>query len=492
MEGQRAEEVSKAGPAQSSRALYWVKLLIVLVACLGAVAWAWRSVREGTRPSLGLARQLRDGDVDDRQIAARLLGESGPKDLDVAVPSIVAALDDPNELVRASAASALGTAGLAAIHDEAGRPKAKVAAAALAGALGDDNVEVRIAATDSLAGLAGASKAPDFPFDPDAVGSTIVGLLADPSRMTRKRAEMGLSKIAVATSIKPPASLLEGLGRWEAGGARASAALALGSFKEGKEATVLALTGALKDKDPEVRNNAAVSLQKFAADASAALPSLVENVGDPHAPPPTEAPKSAIAPSSSPRGGFDPAAFQPTIDPAVEALNAIGPIVGGQVAKGGTPSDEVIEALRKAYRSGRPAIKRATEQALGRIGKGASAAVPDLIKALTESTSDVEPDGPSAATLLGAIAPGTPSASPAIAALAAALDSKNSDTRFNAAVALGKFGPAASGVVPRLREFGADPNKEFASAANLAADRVEGKAPPEAPRRKNRGGGARR
>jgi HEAT repeat protein len=198
-------------------------------------------------------------------------------------------------------------------------------------------------------------------------------------------------------------------------------------------------------------------------------------------------------------GGGGPPASQATIDPASEAVNSIGRIVASQVAKGGSPSEEVVATLLKAFRSGRPALRGAAEQALTRIGKGASAAVPDLIKALTESTTDVLPgDGPSAASLLGAIAPGTSEAPKAIAALVVALDSKDSDpskghdTRINAAVALGKFGPAAKDVLPRLVELGGDPDKEVASAAKAAADRIEGKTPPDAPRRKRGGGPPRR
>ena len=518
MDERPVEDVSKAEPAQETtskdkpgRRLTGVKSLVALVACCGAVFWAWNSVREGMRPILGWARQLRSGDVDDRQIAARQLGDCSPEDLDVAVPSLIAAFGDKSELVRAEAAAALGTAGYTAIKARSRAAEAKAAGKgaevngaeakgaeakdvelALKRALSDDVAEVRLSAAASLGELAVATKSGDFPAEPDAVASSIAGLLEDPSMTIRKRAEIALSKIAAATSIKPPASLVEGLGRWEGREGRASAASALGWFKAGNDATVLALGKALKDKEPDVRSNAAAALRKFGLAAVPALPLLVATVDDPFVPEPPPGIPLQGAQSPAGRGGA-PSGVDPATDPAVEAIKSIGQIAGSQVAKGETPSAEVIEALVKSFKSSREAIKGAAGEALRRIGKGASAAIPDLIKELAESIPQAEPGrGEQDAYLLGEIAPGTVSAPQAIAALALALDAKDPNMRIASATALGRFGPAASDVLPRLRELGGDANKGVASAAKAVGDLIEGKAPPAAPRRKNAGGGGRR
>ena len=500
MEAQQDEQVSKVGPAPGPRGRSRIKSLIVLVACFGALAWSWRAVQEGMRPALGWAKQLRDGDVDSRQVAARELAESSMKDYGLAIRSLVGARDDPNEQVRASVASALGIAGLRLIQAEAGQAELKELGRVLTEALKDDKAEVRIAAADALASIATlVSKAdsetrPALPFDPEVVASSIVGILNDPDMSTRDQARASLSRIVAATSIKPPASLLEGLGRWEAEESRASAALALGTFKEGAEATILALAGALKDKGPEVRSYSAYSLQKFAAAASPSLPSLMANLGDPFVPTPPSVPGASGGEGRPAVNVNAPIPPRPTgVDPAVEAVNAIGRISAGQMAGGVSPSDEVVGALLQAFRSDRPAIQAAAEQALRRIAKGALAAIPGLLEDLTEATSGLMPGrGAPAAALLGAIAPGTPSAPKAIASLAAALDSKDKATRINSAAALGRFGPAASDALPRLGGLAGDPDKDLASAAQGAADRVEGKVPVDAPRRKNAGGTPRR
>ena len=490
MEDASKAEVSRETPKDKpNRGLSGVKSLIALVACSGAVFWAWSTVREGMRPSLGWARKLHSGDIDDRQIAARQLGECSPADLEVAVPALIAASGEANELVRAAAVSALGSAGVTAIKAKAKEAEAKDAGLALTKALSDDAAEVRLSAAEALRELATAAKPGGFPSDPDAVASAIVRLLEDPSLVIRKRAEFALDRFAAATSIRPPAPLVDGLGRWTGHDARASAATALGSFKTGGDAAVPALVKALKDKEPDVRSNAAASLQKFGPDAAPALPSLIANVDDPFVPAPPPDHRVPVAQSLAGRGVVA-SDIDLATDPAVEAIKAIGAIAGSRAGKGETPSPEVVEALVKSYRSGRPAIWVAAGEALRRLGKGASAAIPDLIKDLAGLIPQTEDGkGESVAFTLGAIAPGTESAPQAIAAFVSALDAKALSTRIAAMNALGKFGPAASEALPRLRELGGGEDKGLASVANAAGDLVEGKVQPDAPRRKNAGGG---
>ena len=166
-----------------------------------------------------------------------------------------------------------------------------------------------------------------------------------------------------------------------------------------------------------------------------------------------------------------------------------------QVEKGVTPPDDLVEALTKALHSERPALRDSAEDALRRIGKGASAAIPGLIKELADSTPKSEAGfGPTAALTLGDIAPGTERAGEAIAALTSALDAKDQGTRMAAAQGLGRFGPAAVAALPKLLEIGEDKaaGAEFAATVKSASDRIEGKTPPDSPRRKGQGRRGRR
>ena len=479
-------EAPKVGPAWK---LFRVQNLIALLACLVAMGWAYRSARDAMRPSTQWAKLLRSGDVDDRQIAARQLGDSSPEEIEAVVPMLINAMSDEAEPVRAAVALGLGSAGLTAVKAKTGRDEAKEATQVLTKALADSGADVRMAAAQSLAGFMASPKDLDFPADPASVASAMVGLLADPSVMVRARGQAALAKVAAKGPIGPPAALVEGLNSWPLKESREAAAGLLGSFPADPEPTVRALIQALKDKEPEVRGDAAVALQKFGADAAPALPSLVEALSDPFVPPPPPPPRfPGIVGVPSPGGGSGGEGSAET-DPASQAARAIGRIVKALGEKGVTPPASVVEALTKALHADRPALKDAAGDALQQIGKAGSAAIPDLIGSLVEATPKSDAGfGASAATALGEIAPGTEKATEAIAALTSALGAKESSVRRASAEALGKFGPAASSAVPRLRELDKDPERDVKRAAGAAADRIEGKAPAESPRRKGQGG----
>jgi HEAT repeat protein len=172
----------------------------------------------------------------------------------------------------------------------------------------------------------------------------------------------------------------------------------------------------------------------------------------------------------------------------MQAARTIGRIVQSQVEKGITPPPEAVEALTKALHSDRSELKEAAEEALKRVGKGASAAIPALIKDLVDATPKTEASpGLSAAEILGDVAPGTERAGEAISALITALDAKDVGLRRAVARALLKFGPAASTALPRLQELANDPDPSVVLAAKAASDRIEGKTQPESARRKGQG-----
>ena len=484
--GEPALENAKAEPA---RKLFRAQTLVALAVCGGALIWSYRTAMEGMNPTTRLAKLLRSGDVDDRRLAARQLGGSDQEEVVIAIPALVEALGDNEELVRAEVASGLGGAGVTAMKAEGKQAQARQAAQALTRALSDAGTEVRMSAALALGVFAGQPTLQDFPADPAAVSSAMVGLLDDPSSSVRSSAETALARIASKSPIEPPSALVEGLKAWPSKESRKAAAFALGSFKGNVGPTVAALTRALEDKEPEVRSDAALSLRRFGLDAVPAVPSLVKNLGDPFLPPPAPASLSVMSTSRVGGGpGVGGAIAPEPTDPAVQAAKAIGRIVAAQVEKGDSPPAGVVEALTNSLKSDRKELKDAVEEALRRIGKGASAAIPTLIRGLADSSPKPGP-GPTSAGLLGDIAPGTERAGEAITALASALDSNDPVTRMAAVKGLAKFGPAASSALPRLREIGEDKNAgaDSASEVKLATDRIEGKVPPESPRRKGQG-----
>jgi HEAT repeat protein len=322
-------------------------------------------------------------------------------------------------------------------------------------------------------------------------------LLADSSEITRRSARKAIVSLGSRKPLAPPPALIDLLSQGQLADSRAQAATALGAFGEGAEGTVKALILALKDGEPDVRNNAAVALQSFGPGAAPAFPGLIALLDDPFIPPPPPAAEMPISKSSSTGGGGGGGggrgqqAVQPAkTDPPVEAARTIGRIIETQIAKSETPSPEALASLSKTLKASRPAIREAAEEALKRIGKGASSLVPALIQDLTGSIPDPEAHfGPTAATALGNIAPGSPTTPEAIAALVAALDAKAPETQSSAVVALGRFGTSGATAIPRLKEV-KEANPSLATSIQTTIDRLEGKAPPEAPRRKGgRGGG---
>jgi HEAT repeat protein len=142
-----------------------------------------------------------------------------------------------------------------------------------------------------------------------------------------------------------------------------------------------------------------------------------------------------------------PPTNRPLVDPPV-VIKALGRIATGPNAAG-----EVIAGLRGVVRTGRPDIQWTAADALGRFGRAAESAVPDLIRAIEEAAHGKQYQVVwRASVALGRIAPGTKSAGEAIAALHGLLRIRPAEANFQiaAADALADFGPAAESAVPDL------------------------------------------
>jgi HEAT repeat protein len=129
--------------------------------------------------------------------------------------------------------------------------------------------------------------------------------------------------------------------------------------------------------------------------------------------------------------------------------------------------------LLSALKSPDAKIRFTATRIIGTLGHDAAPAVPALILLLREPASqDVWNVPAEAAEALGQVAPDTPEADQAVAALLESLQSK-SDNPYAVITALPGFGPKAKGAIPRLRALQEHPSPRIQEAATKALARLE-------------------
>ncbi len=144
-----------------------------------------------------------------------------------------------------------------------------------------------------------------------------------------------------------------------------------------------------------------------------------------------------------------------------EALMALG-------ATGGDPK-KVVPAAIKALQSRREDVCSAACFALGRMGKAAAAAVPELEKRLGDSDAC----GAMAAWALVRIAPDSPRVARQLVPLfVKALDQCEPRVRVEAAASLQRLGPLAQEAIPALKRASADKNATVHAAALAALETI--------------------
>ena len=148
-----------------------------------------------------------------------------------AIPSLIAALKDPDPYVRRTSVFKFYFLG----------PPAKISVPALIGALKDQDSDVRWGAAAALSEL-GHNLGPEV----KTAVPALVSALQDPDELVRKFA------FAALTSFGPEA-----------------------------ESAIPALSGKLRDQEPRVRSAAATVLASIGPEARAAVPALISALGDP-------------------------------------------------------------------------------------------------------------------------------------------------------------------------------------------------------------------
>ena len=484
-----------------------VRSLMILVALAGVLLWAGLEVRDQSRPVMGRLRALRSADPDERRDASWALLGLNPADRRRAVPALVEALGDADEATNLNILLALGEAGIAVAQDPAGRPEARIAAAAIARALGDPRELIRTQAARIMGEYARLPVADDGPtYDVPVAADALAGIALDDPALTARLAAAS-SLLAVAgigaaargadvprPDVRPPAALTAALAALDRpGDVRGVAAALLGAFAGGHQAALPILAGALKDADPKVRRAAAVGLAFFEpGEARAALPALIPVLAEPLGDPTTyRSPTLAITAARLEyrylSGGVDDLSLpqsagnfvEPYItwDPAVMAAQAVGRIAAGR------PTDEdALAALAGMLVADQSWRRQAAAATLKQVGRPATSIIPALIEALLVASPEPMLATPhplgstSAANLIEALArtaPGTPHAAAAVAALTTALASPSWETVQAAVAVLPGFGPAGRAALPALRAVAQGPNKDLAARAARAIAAIE-------------------
>jgi HEAT repeat protein len=460
-----------------------LRRLLVVVACFGIIAWAWRRVEDARRPpsTRDWVRALQSGSDEERKLAASKLASASAVDAGIVIAALANALADTSPSVRSEAASSLGryassslpVAGPQILPEIGAAEKALIAVVTR-----DGDSTVRSSAAFAIASIllalrmtgvhpekSGGSALVDLQVVVAAFSSA---LAQDPgNRHALIRPFFGLGQ----TGLPAPAALLAALDD-PSKSVRVQTLLALSHFGSGADRAIAVLLRDLETEEDHADRRAAgmsesahryLSAAKGLHPSPAVLPALIEalecknrnvavaaavllgQMGEsarPAAPALIAAARKRIPAGAGPNGRED-GLFA---DFAPELLRVL-------------PPDEAATILCEALRPNRDSTRSAAASALAELGPKGHAALPTLVQTMKDASALREQDDSRYAravvTALGQIAPQAPATEEVIAdvleALGAGLDFEDPVVRNEAALALAKFGPRASRALPKLR-----------------------------------------
>jgi len=527
------------GPKPVRRLQTGMRTLLVLVACCAAILWAWRHSSENSDPVLVEARSiqkraisaLRSNKPADRLTAIVELDRLHSGDSAIAIPPLIASLDDPVTEVRRAAAEALRSISSSVGDSRSGGETARAAAMALIGCLKNSDAAIRVTAVNALG---------EIGFDVGSSGSdgetvrasatALIGCSKDPEPRVRSAATIALGRIVspmLASTTSAPIdrkvvmdALVEVLGDRDAG-VRGAAIHAMVANPDGNEHLPRVLAQGLEDESAENRAAAVSSLpvrgqgldpwvpillrlaehdpdpavreqcfrtlsyaSRLSAITAAAVPALVTSLKSADVKVRSQAASILMEFKADARAAIpelirtlneplDPQVVARTgpgtFDPGCAAARALG-----RIAPGSAKAKEAIAALMEVARSGPPSRRGWATFALGEFGPAAQEAVPVLLKVIKEATLDDKFEAEAgAASSLGKIAPNTQSADQAVVALLPVLKSKPTLSRTTAIEALGQFGRKASAAIPQIRALKDDRDRDIRDAAARALLAIE-------------------
>ncbi len=387
-----------------------------------------------------------------RQQLPAVLATVGP----AAVPHLLARLDDPNEHVRAVAASALGHLRAAATVTQVAR-------------LIDDPSElVRLSVAEALGEMGGRGWPPPIDrrrqrewwkplrfwrpnrveTEADATAALLAALrtaLADPTAAVRAAAAESVARLGPKTAAELTPHLMERTAD-EDETVRVRAITAIGVVGVDHPETVPALAALLADPSQAVRAAAANALGALKGQATAAVSALVPLLQDRD-----ETVRTAAADAMGRIGTLPQAAAESLAEGLASADTVVQARTAEALGNIGEAAADVAPALVQAADDDNDRVRAKAIEALGRIGEAAATvAVPRLVRALRD------PDDWVSALAAEALGEMGGSADAALPALVRSLTHTNTQVRANAAEAIGKLGPAAVSAVPALERAADD------------------------------------
>ena len=385
----------------------------------------------------GLVGLLKDADETVRCQAAEALGKVGGEE-EATVGALVELLQDASAPVKAAAARALG--GL--------KQAAASAVPALVALLQDREEAVRTAATEAIA-QAGF-------LDPAAIATLVEGL-ASKDNVVRAQTAEALGTIGATAAGATPA-LVEAM-RDDNGVVRARVAEALGKMGEAAaEAAVPSLKRALKDQDNWVSALAAEALGQMGESADSAIPALVRSLS--HLNPQVR----ANAAEALGNLGVAAAGARPALEKASRdedggvrsrSLRALGTI--------GLPTPASSQLVLAAFQDADPLVRTAAVESVGQWGAPGAEALSGLQSLLEDANDQVKVE---AIKVLPKLAGATPAVLTGLCRRL--LEDASVWVQVNAALALGKLGPAAvdaGGPLLRVIQTGEESVREQAMRA---------------------------
>jgi HEAT repeat protein len=405
---------------------------------------------------------MKSRNASERVAGIEQLQTAGRGNGEVAIPPLIVALGDEETEVRSKAAMALGAIGADAL--EAGCPDGMIrgAMSSLLVALKDPQPSVRAAAASALASFLSSEKSAGF-IDPRATLITLTECLSDRDVAVRYQVLRPLGLIAPASGADPPRELADAL-KDESAGVRASAVLALTGFRRGLDPWIPALLQMIeKDKDPAIREAFGRASSSFhpPAISAAVIPTLIAALGSPdgqvremacrvlsaNGPEARAAVPALIAMA---REEWSDSAAADRRDLALDR-SAIAALA--KIAPGTESASRVVAALTGLIQQESPSRCETAVAALGEFGSAAESAVPALIRVLSWQQPPVggRAVGPTVIfKALARIAQDPKSTGAVIAGLREVARTGRPEIQWEAADALGGFGPAAESAVPDL------------------------------------------
>jgi HEAT repeat protein len=482
-----------AAARTGSRFQVGVKTLLVLIAACASILWATRVIIESRNPTTAVIGALRSWSATERSGAARELGNLESKDYGMTIPAITAALRDSNDEVREASAQSLGRMISVAVDDGFRGGELRVGMMGLIDALKDEQPAVRVTAALAIStAYLGRNRPPTQPVSEPVFSPVEHEIIMAAISESIQDKEIAVRRIAVRTagnlgrmllvsppppliaSLKDPSSMIRGetviavsgysrdvdsavpllftMLREDSPDVRTICSMSLETFKPSADATPT-LVLYLRDRNIEVRTRAANVLGNIGPAASAAIPDLIAMITEP-----------------SDRNEARYREARGDLDPIAEAATALGKIAPGSPS-GAAAIAPLTDLLSSQYQGQRDAAA----WALRGFGAKGATALPALIAAMQNVAPAPNRSGVGApiATALGRIAPGTPSAREAVAALVDALKIDDDFTRNAILKALTRFDSVTlTNALPRLRELENDPRPPIRAAVRSAVKAI--------------------